>query len=59
MHKDELKGHLKKAQGEIQEELGEAFGSPEDEREGQARQVEGEFDKAKGRIKEGLHDLID
>lgn len=59
MHKDEIKGHLKETEGRVQEGIGRGFGIPEHEIEGENKQMEGEFDQVKGRVKNALHRMID
>jgi uncharacterized protein YjbJ (UPF0337 family) len=59
MNKDQVKGNLKEAAGEVQERAGRLVGNKEQEAKGHAREAEGKVQKTVGNAKEGLKDGID
>ncbi|MBI3929001.1 MAG: CsbD family protein [Armatimonadetes bacterium] len=59
IHKDEVKGKIKEEIGEAQEGFGRLVNSPKHVAEGQEKQIEGEFDQVKGKIKKAIHKAID
>lgn len=54
LNKDQIKGSLKDAAGKVQEKVGEAIGSTEQQDKGVIKQVEGKVQKAYGDVKEVL-----
>ena len=52
MNKDQVKGKIKEAAGEIQEHTGKALGNKEMEAKGHAREFEGKAQKTVGDVKE-------
>jgi uncharacterized protein YjbJ (UPF0337 family) len=58
MNKDQVKGKLKEAAGNVQEEAGKMTGSTEHQSKGQAREAEGKVQKKMGDIKEGVKDIV-
>jgi uncharacterized protein YjbJ (UPF0337 family) len=59
IHKDEIKGKLKEAEGRIQEGFGDMADSPRHETEGKAKQAEGKVRQGVGKVKDALHRAID
>ena len=59
MHKDEVKGKMKDAEGRVQEAWGALTDDPEHEAEGEMKQAEGKFRETVGTVKEKLHRAID
>ena len=57
MNKDQVKGKIKEAAGEVQEQTGKLVGSPEQQAKGHAREFEGKAQKAAGDVKESIKDL--
>ncbi len=56
MNKDQVKGALKKAAGEIQQKTGKVLGSSEQEAKGLAKKVQGKAQEKVGDAKEALKD---
>ncbi len=56
MNKDQVKGGLKEAAGKVQETVGRATNSPEQQLKGIGKQVEGNVQKNVGNAKETLKD---
>ena len=56
MNKDQVKGKAKEVAGEVQEHVGRAVGSKEQEAKGHAREMEGKVQKAAGDVKEDVKD---
>jgi uncharacterized protein YjbJ (UPF0337 family) len=53
---DKTKGRAKEAAGTVKQKVGEAIGNEEMESEGLAQRGEGKFDRAKGAVKDTVHD---
>jgi uncharacterized protein YjbJ (UPF0337 family) len=58
MNKDQVKGTAKDVAGKVQEKVGQATGSKEQEAKGEARQVEGKVQKEVGNAKESVRDTL-
>jgi uncharacterized protein YjbJ (UPF0337 family) len=58
-NEDTIKGNIKEGVGKVQEEWGEATGSPEHQMEGERKQVEGRWDQTRGNIQEAGEDVRD
>jgi uncharacterized protein YjbJ (UPF0337 family) len=56
MNKDQVKGSLKEAAGKVQETVGRATNSPDQQLKGIGKQVEGNVQKNVGNAKETLKD---
>ena len=56
MNKDQVKGKAKDIGGKIQEEVGKAVGSSEQQAKGLSKQVEGKTQEALGDVKEIVKD---
>lgn len=56
MNKHQIKGRIKEAAGEIQEQAGKLTGSKEQEARGHAREQAGKTQKTAGDLKEVLRD---
>lgn len=56
MNKDQVKGKIKEAAGEVQEHVGKAVGSTEQQAKGHARELTGKAQKNLGDAKESLKD---
>ena len=56
MNKDQVKGAAKDVAGKVQEGVGRAVNSPEQEAKGLAKQAEGKTQKAYGDVKEAVKD---
>jgi uncharacterized protein YjbJ (UPF0337 family) len=56
MNKDQIKGAAKDAAGKVQEKVGVAIGSTDQQDKGVVKQVEGKVQKAYGDVKEVLKD---
>ena len=56
MNKDQVKGRIKEAAGEVQEHVGKAIGSTEQQAKGHAREFAGKAQKNLGDAKETLKD---
>lgn len=54
MNKDQVKGKAKNIGGKIQEEVGKAVGSSEQQAKGLSKQVEGKVQEAYGDVKEEI-----
>lgn len=54
MNKDQVKGKVKNIGGKIQEEVGKAVGSSEQQAKGLSKQVEGKVQEAYGDVKEEI-----
>jgi uncharacterized protein YjbJ (UPF0337 family) len=52
MNKDQIKGKAKDVGGKIQEKVGEAVGSRQQQSEGMAKQVEGKVQEKAGDLKD-------
>lgn len=59
MHKDEVKGKLKEAEGKAQQAWGDLTDRPDHVEEGQAKEASGEVRQGVGKVKETLHRAID
>lgn len=59
MNKDQIKGRVKEAAGEVQEQLGKAVGSHEHQAKGHAKEHAGKTQKKIGDVKEDARDLRD
>ena len=59
MHKDEIKGGLKEAEGKVQEKWGQMTDDPEDEERGLEKQAVGRTQQTVGKVKDALHKAID
>ncbi len=59
MHKDEIKGALKEAEGRAQDALGDLTNNPQHDAEGKAKQAEGRMEQTVGKVKDALHKAID
>lgn len=57
MNKDQVKGKMKEVGGKIQEEVGKAVGSSEQQAKGLNKQSEGKLQKGIGDAKEVVKDL--
>lgn len=57
MNKDQVKGKLKDIGGKIQQEVGKAVGSSEQQAKGLSKQAEGKLQKGLGDAKEVAKDL--
>jgi uncharacterized protein YjbJ (UPF0337 family) len=58
MNKEQVKGKLKEAAGETQEQAGKAVGNRDQEARGHAREMEGKLQKKGGDIAEGVKDIV-
>lgn len=56
MNKDQVKGNIKEAAGEVQKKTGKLVGSKEHEVKGHAREKAGEVQQKKGDLKETLRE---
>ncbi len=56
---DKAKATIKNIEGKAQEMLGNLTGDPQDQAEGQAKQVEAEAQHAKENVKDGLKEKLD
>ena len=56
MNKDQVKGKLKEAAGEVQKRAGRAVDSTEQEAKGHAREMEGKVQKKAGDLEEAVKD---
>ncbi|MDB5964429.1 MAG: CsbD family protein [Polaromonas sp.] len=59
MNKDQVKGAIKEATGEVQEQAGKLVGNKEQQAKGHAREAEGKIQKGVGNLKENVKDGID
>jgi uncharacterized protein YjbJ (UPF0337 family) len=58
MNKQQVKGRIKEAAGEVQEQAGKLGGSKEQELKGHAREQAGKAQKTAGDLKENLKDVL-
>ena len=58
MNKDQVKGRIKEAAGEIQENVGKATGNAEQQAKGHAREFAGKAQKNLGDAKENIKDAV-
>jgi uncharacterized protein YjbJ (UPF0337 family) len=58
MNKDQVKGVIKDAAGQVQQKVGAAVGSDKQEIEGIKKQIEGKLQKSVGDVKENIKDVI-
>jgi uncharacterized protein YjbJ (UPF0337 family) len=58
MNRDQVKGSVKDAAGELQEDFGKATDDPEQQAKGEARQVEGKLQKGIGNLEEKVDDAF-
>jgi uncharacterized protein YjbJ (UPF0337 family) len=58
MNKDQVKGKIKEAAGETQEQAGKLTGSADQQAKGHAREFEGKAQKKAGDVKEGVKDIV-
>jgi uncharacterized protein YjbJ (UPF0337 family) len=58
MNKDQVKGKLKEATGEVQEQVGKVTGSKEQQARGHARETEGKVEKKIGDTQQGVKDIL-
>lgn len=56
MNKDQVKGAIKEAAGNVQQKAGEVTGNTNQQVKGAARQVEGNVQKNYGNVKEAVKD---
>jgi uncharacterized protein YjbJ (UPF0337 family) len=56
MNKDQVKGTVKEAAGKVQEGVGRAINSPEQQAKGLGKQIEGGAQKTFGDLKEAVKD---
>ena len=56
MNKDQVKGRVKEAAGEVQEQFGKLVGSKEQEAKGHAREFAGKVQKNAGDVREQIKD---
>lgn len=58
MNKDQIKGKAKDIGGKVQEEVGKAVGSSEQQAKGLSKQVEGKVQEKYGNLKENVKDSM-
>jgi uncharacterized protein YjbJ (UPF0337 family) len=58
MNQDQVKGKLKEAAGEVQEQAGKLTGNREQEARGHAREQEGKVQKKVGDVADGVEKII-
>lgn len=58
MNKHQIKGRIKEAAGEVQQQTGKLIGSKRQEAKGLAREQSGEAEKNAGDLKENLKDVL-
>jgi uncharacterized protein YjbJ (UPF0337 family) len=58
MNKDQVRGEIKQVAGKVQEEVGQAIGSTDQQLKGLAKQECGKTQKAVGDIKEVVNDTL-
>ena len=58
MNKDQIKGRIKEAAGEMQEHVGKAIGSTEQQAKGHAREFAGKAQKNLGDAKEDIKGAV-
>jgi uncharacterized protein YjbJ (UPF0337 family) len=56
MNRDQMKGGMKDAAGNVQKEAGKMVGSREHEAKGMAKQAEGKTQKGVGNVKDAVRD---
>lgn len=56
MNKNQVAGAVKDAAGKVQQKVGAAVNSPEQQAKGIAKQVEGKTQKAAGNVQEAVKD---
>lgn len=56
MNKDQVKGRIKEATGEVQDQFGKLVGSKEQEAKGHAREFAGKVQKNAGDVREQIKD---
>lgn len=59
MNNDQIKGKAKDIGGKVQEEVGKAVGSSEQQAKGLSKQVEGKVQEKYGDLKENVKDSLD
>lgn len=59
MHKDEVKGKIKEAEGRVQDAFGDMTNSPRDDQAGKRKIAEGKVQQGVGKVKDTLHRAID
>jgi uncharacterized protein YjbJ (UPF0337 family) len=59
MNKDQIEGKIKEGAGEVQEHVGRAVGSRDQEAKGHAREFEGKAQKKVGDLKEAAKEAGD
>ena len=59
MNKDQVKGRIDEAKGNVKEEVGKAIGNPNLRDEGTADKVSGKTQKTFGDAKEKVKDAVD
>jgi uncharacterized protein YjbJ (UPF0337 family) len=58
MNKDQVKGKIKEAAGETQEQAGKLTGNTDQQAKGHAREFEGKAQKKMGDVEEGVKDIV-
>lgn len=58
MNEHQVKGKLKEAAGETQEQVGKATGNRDQQARGHAREQEGKVQKKVGDVKQGVKDIV-
>lgn len=58
MNDEQVKGKLKEAAGEVQEQVGKMTGNREQEARGHAREHEGKAEKKLGDLKDGVDKIV-
>jgi uncharacterized protein YjbJ (UPF0337 family) len=58
MNEQQVKGKLKEAAGEAQEQAGKVTGSTEQQAKGHAREQEGKVQKKVGDLKDGVDKIV-
>lgn len=58
MNEHQVKGKLKEAAGEAQEQVGKATGNRDQQARGHAREQEGKVQKKVGDVKQGVKDIL-
>ncbi len=58
MNEHQVKGKLKEAVGETQEQVGKVTGNRDQEARGHAKEQEGKVQKKVGDVKEGVKDIV-
>jgi uncharacterized protein YjbJ (UPF0337 family) len=59
MHKDQIKGKVREAEGKLQKAFGDLTDNPVDQEIGEEKQLEGKFQHGVGTVKDALHKAID